>query len=137
MVVNAREVALTRGTLITSVAGLAAVAVILLANGSVLLAQLKAPGGIIPTSPRLFELVGSTIVVGVAIAPNKRQRGVRGVLLGIYLVCAAMVAWIWSLHPWRSRLVLLRDQDRLAGHGHGVVVSVHPPDRYGQDRQSG
>ncbi len=96
---DAREVALTRGTLITSVAGLAAVAVILLANGSVLLAQLKAPGGIIPTSPRLFELVGLTIVVGVAIAPNKRQRGVRGVLLGIYLVCAAMVAWIWSLHP--------------------------------------
>jgi hypothetical protein len=96
---GAREIMATRGALISSVVGLVVVLVILLANGSVLMSQLKAPGGIIPTGPWLFVLVGFTIMVAVVVAPNKRQRSVRMVSLSIYVACAALVTWIWSLHP--------------------------------------
>jgi hypothetical protein len=95
----AREVMATRATLISSAVGLVVVLVILLANGSVLMSQLKAPGGIIPTGPWLFVLVGFTTMAAVVVAPNKRQRSVRMVSLSICLACAALVTWIWSLHP--------------------------------------
>jgi hypothetical protein len=89
----------TKFTLAFSFLSLLGVVGALLLNGATLVAQLKSPGGIVAGNPRIFDWLGVAVVAVVAVAPGPRQRLVRLLLLGEFVVLAALVAWMHTFHP--------------------------------------
>jgi hypothetical protein len=94
-----REVIVTRIVLAASGVGLLGVVGILFSNDSTLVSQLKTPGGIIVTGPDLFLWIGAAVLIAFAMSPDRQQRIVRLVPLGVYVADAVTVVWIRSFHP--------------------------------------
>lgn len=96
---GSREVTVTAVSLGFALVCLAGIAGALLLNGPTLVAQAKSAGGIVAPNPRIFDWLGVVIVVVVLIAPTTRQRLVRLVLLGEFIVLALTVLWLYTMHP--------------------------------------
>ncbi|NNN08681.1 MAG: hypothetical protein HKL85_05750 [Acidimicrobiaceae bacterium] len=79
--------------------GLFAILGALVFKGATLVAQLKTTGGIIAGNPRIFDWLGIVVVAVALVAPNPRQRFVRLLLVGQFIGLAAIVAWMYVMHP--------------------------------------
>jgi hypothetical protein len=94
-----RQMRITLVVLCSSVACLLAVVVVLAADRSTLITQMKQSGGIVGPNPRLFDWLGVVTVVAVLSAPNSKQRFARLLLLIQFAVLWFTVSRIRSLHP--------------------------------------
>ena len=96
-------VGVTRATVALALVALASIGGVMLVKGSTLVAQLQSPGGIVAGNARLFYGLGVVVLVAalvpVVVAPSRRQRAVRSLVLITYAALAACVAWMHTYHP--------------------------------------